>query len=91
MLFAYYGPETVMPLATVLAGLVGVILIAWRWLLAVGLNALGMIRGREPSRKIASPSPPRRARPTSRPLPLHDDPDPVADGHAGAPTSEGST
>ena len=73
MLFAYYGPETVMPLATVLAGVVGVILIAWRWLLAAGSNALGMIRGRKPSRKIVSPSPSRRARPTSRPLPIQDD------------------
>ena len=31
MLFAYVGPETVMPIASVLAGAVGVVLIAWSW------------------------------------------------------------
>ena len=33
MLFAYVGPETVMPLTSVLAGVVGVVLLTWKSLI----------------------------------------------------------
>ena len=34
ILFMYLGPETIMPLASVLAAVIGVLLIAWRYVLA---------------------------------------------------------
>ena len=40
MLLAYVGPETVMPIASVLAGALGLVLIAWKWLAAAGKKTL---------------------------------------------------
>lgn len=46
MLFAYFGPETSLPLASSIAAIVGGILLVWRILLAHAQRWFRVIRGR---------------------------------------------
>lgn len=34
--FLYFGPETILPLASIIAGIIGVILMFWRYLFGMG-------------------------------------------------------
>jgi hypothetical protein len=36
IVFLYFGPETILPLASVIAAIVGVILMFWRYLFSLG-------------------------------------------------------
>lgn len=46
-LLAYLGPETVLPLTSVLAAIVGVVLVCWRYLL-VGMKKIVSVIFRRP-------------------------------------------
>ncbi len=45
MLFAYVGPETMLPLASILAGVVGVLLMFGRSVLMFGRKVVRGVRG----------------------------------------------
>jgi hypothetical protein len=55
MIFAYFGPETMMPLASIFAAAVGVFLMFGRNVMSIGR---GMIRRvwRRPSEKMTAPA-----------------------------------
>jgi len=67
VLFAYVGPETMLPLASALAAVVGVLLFGWRWvagLFTSAFNALVPGRRKRDSAPHGSPPGPRPAVPT---------------------------
>ena len=45
LVFLYLGPETLMPLASALAAIVGVFLIFWRYIIKYARKAVGFFRG----------------------------------------------
>jgi hypothetical protein len=46
LLWGYIGPETMLPLASFVAGLVGALLVGWRYVLATVSRIIGRLFGR---------------------------------------------
>ena len=42
-LFAYIGPETMLPVASAFAAIVGAILVCWRWIIAFVMKGYRLI------------------------------------------------
>jgi hypothetical protein len=55
MLFAYFGPETMLPVASVITGIVGVVLMFWRAILQVVRNIFRFVWPASPSTKAEHP------------------------------------
>jgi hypothetical protein len=55
MLFAYFGPETMLPVASVITGIVGVVLMFWRGIIQVVRNAFRFVWPASPP-KIEKPA-----------------------------------
>jgi len=49
MLLAYLGPETILPAASALAAVVGVVLICWRFVIACVVKGFRMFCRKKPS------------------------------------------
>ena len=47
-IYLYLGPETILPLGSVLAALIGVILIGWRWIFAFFRKLYYKLTGKTP-------------------------------------------
>ena len=45
-LFAYLGPETMLPLASAFAAIVGAILVCWRWIVSFFFKGYSFVFGR---------------------------------------------
>ncbi len=54
IVFLYFGPETVLPLASVVASVIGVVLIFWRYLIGVGRKALKTFIGKNTDAEVVS-------------------------------------
>lgn len=46
MLFSYIGPETMLPLASAFAAIVGAVLICWRWIIGCVVKGYRLISRR---------------------------------------------
>jgi hypothetical protein len=44
--FAYIGPETMLPLASAFAAIVGAVLVCWRWIVSFFIKGYGFVFGR---------------------------------------------
>jgi hypothetical protein len=47
-IFLYLGPETILPLGSIVAALIGVVLIGWRWIIAFFRKAYYKVTGKVP-------------------------------------------
>ncbi len=55
MLFAYFGPETMLPVASVITGIVGVVLMCWRGIVQVARDIFRFIWPATPPTKVENP------------------------------------
>jgi hypothetical protein len=67
MLLAYFGPETMMPVASILCAIGGVVIMFWHKVVQFGRKLIGFVRPDQsrkgiPVRSVAEASPPGQAR-----------------------------
>lgn len=48
-IFLYLGPETILPIGSVIAALVGFLLVGWRWILVIVRRLLGKTPAEAPA------------------------------------------
>ncbi len=53
-LLAYVGPDTMLPVASVLAAIAGALLFCWRWIVGLFRKVFGL--GRKPAAKRPEPA-----------------------------------